>query len=199
MELELLPIDFFGFIFYPPSKRFAGEPETERIQKLTDTPKSKVGVFVNETGEKIIRTGEKTGLSHIQLHGEESPEFCRKIRESGFSIIKAFRIDERFNFDETTAYGESADFFLFDTRAGLPGGTGEKYNWELLKKYQGKIPFFLSGGIRATDVSAIRSLIHPQFYGIDLNSGFEDAPGLKNFNLLKTFIYELQKQGKNDL
>jgi len=193
VELETLPIDYFGFIFYPYSKRFVGDQELAAKLNLTHTTKIKVGIFVNEMEEKIIDSGKKLFLSHIQLHGDESPELCRSLREKGFKVIKAFRIDNRYNFEETSDYAGFADFFLFDTKAEVPGGTGKKYNWKMLEKYHGSTPFFLSGGIQPSDVPIIRAFDHPQFYGIDLNSGFEDAPGLKNSNMLRTFIDDLKK------
>jgi phosphoribosylanthranilate isomerase len=192
-ELEPLPIDYFGFIFYPQSKRYAGDPELPGFKELIASQKQKTGVFVNEHLCKVIEIAAIAGLSCVQLHGDESPEYCNQIMKKGFEVIKAFRIGDDFDFVDTTRYEGCADFFLFDTRAEIPGGTGRKYNWDLLSGYKGNTPFFLSGGIKPDDVMAVKSFSHQFFYGIDLNSGFEDYPGFKNFTILKQFIKELQK------
>jgi phosphoribosylanthranilate isomerase len=192
-KLESLPIDFFGFIFYPQSKRFIGNPDSDQFRELIKTTKKKVGVFVNETAEKILEIARKASFTHIQLHGDETPQVCKLISENGFKTIRAFRIDKQSDFNETLKYEGIADFFLFDTKAGFPGGTGKKFEWKLLNDYRGTTPFFLGGGINPDDSNMIRSLIHPQFYGVDLNSGFENYPGFKNFAALARFIDELQK------
>ena len=191
--IETLPIDIFGFIFYAPSKRFVGTTESLDFPDLVKTPKQKAGIFVNETIEKIIEIAGKASLTFVQLHGEESPGFCKILREKGLKVIKAFAVNEHFDFNATNAWEEAADFFLFDTRSEIPGGSGKKFNWELLTRYNGNTPFFLSGGLRPEDSERIRNLLHPRLYGIDLNSGFEDYPGYKNISLLKQFFSDVQK------
>ena len=186
-----LEIDFLGFIFYPPSKRYVGGLPEKSLQDLFSTRKQKVGIFVNETQGLIMELQKRLGLDFIQLHGDETPGSCFKLKETGIRVIKAFRIDDKFNPDCTTPYHGAADFFLFDTKANLQGGTGKKFNWQKLQKYSGDTPFFLSGGIKPGDAWAIRDIEHPFLYGIDLNSGFEDEPGLKNIGLLKQFIQEI--------
>ncbi len=100
-------------------------------------------------------------------------------------------VDDTFDFSEVTPFAEVSDFFLFDTKARLPGGTGHHFNWQILGNYQLQVPFFLSGGIAPDDAENIRLLRHPALYGIDLNSGFEDAPGLKNYEKLRFFLKKL--------
>jgi phosphoribosylanthranilate isomerase len=107
-------------------------------------------------------------------------------------IIKAFSVNEDFQFHKTKPFEGVADYFLFDTKTNLPGGSGEKFNWEILNRYNGDTPFLLSGGISPEDAEEIKKIDHPQLAGIDLNSGFEDEPGLKNIEKLNVFIEEIQ-------
>ena len=188
-EVEKLPVDFLGFIFYPKSKRFAGE-NTE--PGLFHSSKEKVGVFVNENNFEILGLAKNLGFEWIQLHGKENPETCKILQKQGLRVIKAFNLHEKFNFSILENYAGSANYFLFDTRSQLPGGSGKKFNWEILYRYTGETPFFLSGGIKPGDAGRIKKIDHPFLYGIDLNSGFEDEPGLKNIDKLKAFIDEIK-------
>ena len=188
--VEELSIDLLGYIFYPPSKRYVGEnPEAG----LFNSGKAKVGVFVDENAFEILALAKNLGFGWIQLHGKENPKTCQLLKNQGQKIIKAFSVDETFDFHKTQPFEGVADYFLFDTKTTLPGGSGKKFNWEILNKYQGVTPFFLSGGISRFDASGISKITHPQFAGVDLNSGFEDKPGLKNVEKLKQFIDEIKK------
>jgi phosphoribosylanthranilate isomerase len=129
---------------------------------------------VDENIFEIMGLAKNLGFSYIQLHGKENPKTCRILKKQGLKVIKAFNLNEDFDFSVLEAYERSADYFLFDTKSSLPGGSGKKFNWEILDKYTSKKPFFLSGGIRPEDVERIRQLKHPGLYGIDLNSGFEE-------------------------
>jgi phosphoribosylanthranilate isomerase len=189
--LEELPVDIFGFIFYLPSPRHVGDLSHEELKRLTHTQKNKTGVFVNTPSYIVLEIARHFGLDHIQLHGHESPGFCRDIKASGLKVIKTFMVYDTFDFSEVTPFAEVSDFFLFDTKARLPGGTGHHFNWQILGNYQQQVPFFLSGGIAPDDAENIRLLSHPALYGIDLNSGFEDAPGLKNYEKLRFFLKKL--------
>jgi phosphoribosylanthranilate isomerase len=182
--VEQLPIDYLGFIFYPESKRFVGNNPDPR---LFNTARHKVAVFVDGAVLEIIRIAQQFGFEYIQLHGKENPETCRILRDYGLKVIKAFNLNEKFNFSLLEPYESHADYFLFDTKTYLPGGSGEKFNWDILKSYSGSNHFFLSGGIKPEDTEKIRHLYHPKLFGIDLNSGFEDEPGLKNIRLLSEF------------
>ena len=132
-------------------------------------------------------------LEVIQLHGKESPEFCKQLKQAGFIVIKAFSVDELFDFITLKAFIGSCDLFLFDTKSLLPGGTGKKFNWQLLNNYQLDIPFFLSGGIGPDDLNVIRELSHPQLFGIDINSGFEVSPALKDIEKVGIFISKIRQ------
>ena len=188
-EVEKLGVDFLGYIFYGPSKRFIGEnPEVG----LFNSAKPKVGVFVDENVFEILGMAKNMGFEYVQLHGKENAKTCQILKSQGLKIIKAFSVNEKFKFSTTKPFEKVADFFLFDAKTKLPGGSGEKFNWEILKNYTGHTPFFLSGGIDANDVEKIKIIQHEKFTGVDLNSGFEDEPGLKNIEKLAQFIKELK-------
>jgi len=184
-EVEKLPVDFLGFIFYPKSKRFVGE-NTE--PGLFNSAKTKVAVFVDENAFEILGLTKNLGFEFVQLHGKENPKTCQLLKDQGLKVIKAFNLSEKFQFEKLREYETTVDYFLFDTKTELPGGSGKKFNWEILEKYQGTVPFFLSGGIGPGDAEKLKELEHPQLFGIDLNSGFEDEPGVKNVGKLKEFI-----------
>jgi len=185
--------DYLGFIFYPKSKRFVDfEPSPEVLAIVSDSVK-KVGVFVDETPEKVQGIVQNWNLEVVQLHGNESPEYCKQIKNSGITILKAFSVDESFDFGSLKAYSGVCDYFLFDTKGQLPGGTGQKFTWQLLENYQGDVPFFLSGGIGPDDLETVLNFSHPQLFGIDINSGFEISPALKDIEKAKNFISEIRK------
>ena len=188
-KVEELPVDFLGYIFYAPSKRFIGDtPE----KGLFNSKKLKVGVFVNENAFEILGLAKNLGLDFVQLHGNENVKTCQLLKKQGLKIIKAFSVDKKFKFSSTKPYEKVVDFFLFDTKTKLHGGSGEKFDWSRLDKYQGHTPFFLSGGIGPEDVKSIKEIDHKKLTGVDLNSGFEIEPGLKNMEELKKFIEELK-------
>lgn len=188
--VEKLPVDFLGFIFYPKSKRFVGE---NAESGLFNSAKTKVAVYVDENAFEILGLAKNLNFEYVQLHGKENPKTCRLLKKQGLKVIKAFNLNEDFDFSILESYINDVDYFLFDTKTDLPGGSGIKFNWEILDKYHGEVPFFLSGGIGPEDAEAIKKLNHPQLFGIDLNSGFEDEPGVKNVKKLKQFIAEIKK------
>jgi phosphoribosylanthranilate isomerase len=190
--VELGP-DYIGFIFYPKSQRFVGEKIGEETVELVPTCIQKVGVFVDEPFESLLEQFRNNKLEMVQLHGNELPEYCSRMRQLGIPVIKVFRVDNGFDFSITEPYAGSCDFFLFDTRDDLPGGTGKKFNWQLLDAYTGDTPFFLSGGIGPSDAEMISHLQHEKMYGVDVNSGFEIEPALKNIEALKRFISTIRR------
>lgn len=181
--LALKP-DYIGFIFYEQSKRYVADfPQVEIPSSV-----KKVGVFVNETIEEIIEKANKYQLDFVQLHGNETPEFCSALSaKKNIKIIKAFSVDENFDFSAIKSFEKHAALFLFDTKGNNYGGNGIKFNWELLQNYTGKTPFLLSGGISKNDAAEIKKMKHLAFLGIDINSGFELEPGLKNIKEIKGF------------
>jgi phosphoribosylanthranilate isomerase len=184
---ELRP-DIIGFIFHHLSPRYAGEMPAKEI--LSSIPPSilKAGVFVNEDEERIISTAMKYSLDIVQLHGDETPDLCRRLQAKGLQVIKAFSMNLRQPFSKCPEYMSVTDYFLFDAPRTGSGGSGEKFNWEILKEYDLQQPFFLSGGISPEDTGRIREINNPAFCGIDLNSRFEIKPGIKNIELLGKFI-----------
>jgi phosphoribosylanthranilate isomerase len=183
--------DFMGLIFYPKSPRYAETLDIAALNALSPSIK-KIGVFVNENLENILTIAYKYKLDGLQLHGTELVDMCAKLKRAGYIVIKAFPIAEAYNFKVTKDYEGACDYFLFDTKTDAYGGSGLKFNWAMLEEYRGETPFLLSGGIAADDAEAILKIEHPKFVGIDLNSKFELKPGLKNIDLLKTFILELK-------
>ena len=177
-------INFIGNIFYPSSKRFAKN-------SLSATKNAeKVGVFVNETVTTIIETCRNNSIKIVQLHGNESPSFCEQL-SFHVKVIKAIAMDETTDFESLKAYESVVDFFLLDTKTDDYGGSGQKFDWNILSRYQLTTPFLLSGGISSNDVELLKSIAHPKFIGIDINSCFEIRPGIKNSELIKQFIHEL--------
>ncbi|MDT0552766.1 phosphoribosylanthranilate isomerase [Urechidicola vernalis] len=209
-EVIKLSPDYLGFIFYDKSKRHVIDFPELKIPKSI----KKVGVVVNESIETILKYIQNYELDAIQLHGNETPEFCEKLKEivtssavekshqdkilrqaqydKKLEIIKAFSVDEHFDFEKAKAYEPFCELFIFDTKGKGYGGTGLKYDWNLLKKYKRETPFLLSGGIGPNDGTSIKEFNHRLCIGVDLNSGFEDAPGLKNKEKLQSFLNELK-------
>ena len=189
-QIEILDqessIDLIGFIFFENSPRYYNTKPTSVFNK------KKVGVFVNESEEFINKTAENHQLEFIQLHGSERPETCERLRKN-FKVLKAVGIHSKADFLELTGYENSVDYFLFDTKTIKHGGSGEKFNWDLLNEYSLNTPFFLSGGISIEDVQIIKDLKHPKIYGVDINSKFEMAPGIKNIEKINAFIKHLKQ------
>jgi len=189
-EVLALELDYMGFIFYPPSKRYVRDFPVE-----TDFGKTKkTGVFVNEDLSVLLDKAKAYKLDVIQLHGDENPQYCQAVKKAGYEVFKAVAIDDQFDFDQLFPFIPFTDMFVFDAKGKLPGGNGIRFNWEKLKEYKAKHPFLLSGGIGMEHLDEIRNFTHPQWKGIDVNSGFEISPGLKNTGLLKEFIKELRNK-----
>lgn len=191
-HLDEVDIQMIGFIFYPESKRFVdGKIDLNLVRSI---PKAiqRVGVFVNEDILRIIDYASQYQLNYIQFHGNESAKAC-VILKKYFKIIKVFGVDDSFDFEQIKEFESVSDYFLFDTKYARYGGSGKKFNWKILENYNGNVPFILSGGIQPKDVKKIRSISHPQFAGIDINSGFEISPGVKDIQKVKKFIRAVKK------
>ena len=184
--IRALGVDMLGFIFYPLSPRYVlGKMPPNSMAGIAAGPQ-KVGVFVNETVGQILTTANACGLDALQLHGQETPEHCNGLRPN-FKVIKAFSIAGVDDFEQTNAYEDACDYFLFDTKGPSHGGNGFAFNWDILDAYTGRTPFLLSGGIAPGDAEKINALQHPKLAGIDLNSRFESSPGVKDVALLAEF------------
>lgn len=180
--------DFLGYIFVKESSRYVGPHPDPAIFRIPPPEISRVGVFVNEEKDKVLRMHTECRLDMVQLHGSESPEYCRVLKEEGINVIKAFRPDSLAYSGIPEQYRESVTYYLFDSPGKQHGGTGRKFDWELLDGARIPAPFLLSGGIGPEDLHAIMGLEHPSFAGIDINSRFEVSPGVKDVKLLKVFM-----------
>ncbi len=187
---ELLP-DFMGFIFYPHSPRFVGDDFS--LPAGLPSTMLKVGVFVNEQPVRINEIVQRCRLDAVQLHGNEGAEVCASVKEFTPVVIKAFAVHDGFCFDEVEPYVNMVDYFLFDAKGHHPGGNGLPFNWGLLQEYRYTVPFFLSGGINVSNLVRVVGLNTPQLAGVDLNSGFEVSPGVKNVSALREAFTMLNK------
>lgn len=190
-EVAKLQPDYLGFIFYKKSARnFDIEhiPEVSKSIKIT-------GVFVDAPFEYVLETMNTHNLQAIQLHGKETPEYCKQLQSNTIDIIKVFSIKDAFDFSVLESYEDVCDYYLFDTKGELPGGNGYTFNWTLLNEYPSTKPFFLSGGIGLNQIEKLKafkkSTAAKYCFAIDVNSKFETAPGLKNIELLKDFKSQL--------
>ena len=189
-ELEEIGIDFAGLIFYEKSPRFAMKAGlTPDLLRKEHVRINRVGVFVNESIEKVLATVDEWKLDMVQLHGDESPRYCEQI-SSHVNTIKAFRIGKDDNVQyKTHPYLESADLYLFDTLGQQYGGTGEQFDWGLLLKASLTKPYFLSGGLGLEDADRLSQFAgrEKRLFSLDVNSRFEVAPGNKDMNKIKQF------------
>ena len=194
-DIESLGIDWLGMIFWPKSSRYV----SKQPDYLPRNAK-RVGVFVDELPEKIVSISRLYRLDYIQLHGHESTTDINLLRQAiadqGSAtippqLIKAFSIATSDDLGQVKTYEGKVDYFLFDTKGPSVGGNGFQFDWDVLTGYHGRTPFLLSGGIGPEDAERIRTFHHPQCIGIDLNSRFEQSPGVKDVHKLKTFIQSL--------
>ena len=187
--VEDLGVDLLGFIFYPGSPRCVREVPSYLPERA-----GRVGVFVDEDRDGILRRHEKFNFDYVQLHGNESPEFCNSLRErDGLRVVKAFGIADSSVRDTVAGYEGTCNFFLFDTSTPGHGGSGQRFDWSILDSYEEKTRFFLSGGIGLDTVEILHDFIYPFLAGFDLNSRFEVSPGIKDPVLLKVFLANLQR------
>lgn len=189
--LSRFPLDYIGFIFFENSARYAGELPEESLAAIPPATK-KVGVFVNATLDEIRKRIEQYHLEVVQLHGEESPVFCSDLRSGRVEVVKAFSIAGADDLRITSRYESVVDYFLFDTKTPLYGGSGKQFDWSVLQCYTGSTPFFLSGGIGPDDVERLQRFAHPSLYAVDVNSRFELLPGKKNTEQIEVFIHQIK-------
>lgn len=195
-QLDELGVEFAGFIFYPKSPRYVfrhmSAPEIKKIR----TSVNKVGVFVNTAADDILKTVDDCGLYLVQLHGDESPRFCEQIANY-ITVVKAFRLSDNDHIEwMIKPYMDVVDMFLFDTEGAGYGGTGKKFNWEILKGLKIEKPFFLSGGIQPDDVEKLKEFqlepVAKDLFAVDVNSKFELSPGEKDLEKVKIFTTSLK-------
>lgn len=193
-QIAQLPIDMAGIIFYKNSPRNF-TLDVEDLVPLKEADIKRVGVMVNPQIDEIINAVHDYELDYVQLHGEENPIFCADVKNlwqmstiRSAKLIKAFAVDDDFDFNETAPFQRHVDLFLFDTKGEQRGGNGKTFNWEKLKEYHGMTPFLLSGGISLEHAQEVRELNIPQLYGVDINSKFESEPGIKKVEEVQQFI-----------
>ncbi|RLD27139.1 MAG: phosphoribosylanthranilate isomerase [Bacteroidetes bacterium] len=189
-QVAALQPNYLGFIFYEKSSRYFND----NIPKISNSIK-KIGVFVDADLNEVIEKINKYNLQAVQLHGNESPEFCKSLQSKDVEIIKVFSIKDEFNFAVLKPYETVCDYYLFDTKGKLPGGNGYTFNWSVLNNYPSTKPFFLSGGIGLEEMESVLSFLRKQesryCYAIDVNSKFEIEPGLKNIKKLDNFMNQI--------
>ncbi len=191
-QLVALDIDYIGFIFYNKSPRYALPLPREAVEAVPPQVQ-KVGVFVDDSPCAVTTRIKKYGLQLAQLHGDETPEYCRHIKEeSGVKIIKAIAADGSLDIAELESYRGAADYLLFDTHTEQRGGSGHRWDPSLLRDYALDIPWFLSGGIDSDILDEPVTLRLPGLHGLDLNSRFETAPAMKDIEKIRTFLKKLR-------
>lgn len=182
--------DFIGFVFADSKRQITKKQASDLAQKIPAHVK-KVGVFVNETAEEIRKTAESVGLDYIQLHGDEPPAFCEKL---GLPVIKAFQVRDAGDLEKLAAY--DCDYYLLDSPAGkYRGGSGETFDWSLVKEYaflNKKI--ILAGGLRADNINKAIHEVHP--VGVDVSSGVE-TDSKKDPSKIKAFLHAAKKGDNN--
>jgi phosphoribosylanthranilate isomerase len=189
IEASTLGVDMLGFVFYAKSKRYVEPRTVSDISNELPFGIAKAGVFVNESKEKVLQIAEDASLDILQFHGDETPGYCSGFRDK-YKIIKAFRLKDKKDLKIVNDY--DVDFYLFDTyKTGTAGGTGETFDWKILKDFEILKPVFLSGGLSpANVVQAIRELAP---YGVDVSTGVEERPGKKDLKLMKKFVENVRK------
>ena len=196
--VEALGVQWMGFIFWPGSKRYVSEHPSYLPTKC-----KRVGVFVDADITEVLQKVEEFALDLIQLHGSESPEYISQLTSfhphsivhCPLSIIKAFNIATPADLQQTSAYENIVDYFLFDTKGKSLGGNGEQFDWRILDHYHGHTPYLLSGGIGPDDANRVKDFITSHLspltshlLGLDLNSRFETSPGVKDIESLRRFL-----------
>lgn len=192
--VESLGIGIMGFIFCAKSPRSVLEkPEYLPVRCR------RAGVFVDAGLPDIVARVRDFGLDYVQLHGKESPAYVRALRDglsaAGFPqvrIIRMVSVGSREDAAGAAEWESLADLLLFETPSPAHGGSGMRFDWDMLGAYDGPLPFLIAGGIGPEDAGAVRSFRHPSFLGVDLNSRFETAPGVKDSGRLKRFLEELK-------
>ena len=193
-QLAEANVNFAGFIFYPKSPRYVlRQMTTSQIRK--ENRLNKVGVFVNAGTEDVLHIVDECRLHMVQLHGDETPKYCERMADY-VSVVKAFRLSDNDNIEwMIRPYMDACDMFMFDTMGAGYGGTGKKFDWNLLKDAEIGKPFFLSGGIEPGDEDALKRFstepVAKSLFAIDINSRFEISPGLKDMEKVSQFVANL--------
>lgn len=188
LDAAELGVDMLGFICYKKSKRYV-EPKIIR-DIVNELPPgiAKVGVFVDEDAGKVLEIAEDCAFDILQFHGDESPEYCARFKDS-YKIIKAFRIKDKDSLKNINNY--DVDYYLLDAHSdNAKGGTGLSFDWKLIESYEILKPVILSGGLNPENVTRAIQSVAP--YGVDVSTGVEKQPGRKDLVLLKKFVEKVR-------
>jgi phosphoribosylanthranilate isomerase len=182
-----------GLIHFEGSPRCVEEGVAAQIGAAFRRKCEVVGVFVNPELEEVDRAVENAGLTMVQLNGEEGPQLCAEVaRRTGLKVIKAIHVASAA--DVHAAEAHRTDFHLFDRRSkGLWGGSGETFDWELLRGHRSEVPAIVAGGLRPGNVAAAVAVTHP--YAVDVASGVEAEPGRKDHAAMAAFLEAAQPVG----
>ncbi len=196
MALDEMGVDLAGFIFYPKSPRYIGNKISAEKMKQIKGKIAKVGVFVNMPYDDLMKTVEDYRLDMVQLHGDETPVFCEKV-SNYVTVVKAFRLSDNDPIEwMVKPFHDYSDMYMFDTLGAGYGGTGKKFDWEVLKKAVINKIFFLSGGIEPGDGEKLKEFIKEpagkKLFAIDINSKFEVSSGVKDMEKVRKFVKELK-------
>src|SRR5688572_1656418 len=194
--LDEMGVDLAGFIFYERSPRYVGRKISPERMKRTWGRIAKVGVFVNMAYDNLMRTVENYRLDMVQLHGDESDRFCERVANY-VSVIKAFRLSDNDPIEwMLRPYDEVCDMYMFDTLGAGYGGTGKKFDWNMLSGINIPKLYFLSGGIEPGDEENLlefsQSPSAQKLFAIDINSRFEISAGVKNMEKIKEFVTQIK-------
>ena len=194
--LDEMGVDLAGFIFYEKSPRYVGQKISPEKMKQIKGRIAKVGVFVNMQYDDLMRTVDDYRLDMVQLHGDESAHFCEKVANY-VTVVKAFRISDNDPIDwMVRPFHEGSDMYMFDTLGAGYGGTGKKFDWEMLKNAAIEKLFFLSGGIEPGDEEKLAEFMEEEvakkLFAVDINSKFEVSAGVKDMEKVRTFVKGLK-------
>lgn len=195
-SVAVLGPTMMGFIFHPGSPRYAGALDPDTVRDLAPAIEA-TAVFVDTPCDTIAAICRRYGIATVQLHGSESPDQCMRLRDMGHRVVKAIGIADTADLAAACRYDGCADMLLFDTRSPRHGGTGVKFDWDLLRGYSGATPYLLSGGIGPGDAGVLSAISHDKMAGIDINSRFESAPGVKDISLISHLIHTLHNNKIN--
>lgn len=195
-EVDALGVDIIGLIFWPKSARYVAQRPAYLPQKA-----QRAGVFVNASEEEIIKKTKEYQLDFIQLHGDETLSYVTSLhkrlavemeQENIPRIVRAISVASRGHVLKAMMWDGYVDGILFETPSNGYGGSGVQFDWSLLTSYRSQTPFFLTGGIGPQSIDNLLAFEHPEWLGVDLNSKFESAPGVKDLTLLRPFVEKLR-------
>jgi phosphoribosylanthranilate isomerase len=189
-----LGVDALGFIFYEKSPRYITPIDAREIISHLPAFMDFVGVFVGKEISEVVEIVRKSGINHVQLHGNENIEYCQKLIEKlpCCKVIKAFRVSSKSKAEDFSPYQYVVSGFLLDTYLkGEPGGTGEVFDWEIIKKLNLQRPLILAGGLNPDNITDAVSSVEP--YAVDINSGVEVKPGVKDYIKLSRLIQHVRE------